>query len=134
MIQKEVADRLIATPGEKASGAITYSVYYYAQSECIMIVDNDSFIPEPEVQSEVIKLKIRKTQLINLKNKEMFFKIIKISFMQRRKTLMNSLLNGGIFKDKNQAKEVFESLGFDLNIRGENLSFEDFAKLCDYIS
>ena len=81
MIQKEVADRLIAIPGEKLSGAITYSVYYYAESEKIMIVENNSFIPEPEVQSEVIKLKIRKNPVIKLKDKDLFFKLIKISFM-----------------------------------------------------
>ena len=133
MIQKEVADRLIAVPGEKQSGAITYSVYYYAESESVLIVDNDSFIPEPEVQSEVIKLNIRKEPVIKLENKDLFFKIIKISFMQRRKTLLNALVNGGVFKDKNQAKEVFEQVGLDLNVRGESLSMEDFAKLCQHI-
>lgn len=130
MIQKEVADRLIAIPGEKLSGAITYSVYYYAESEKVMIVDNNSFVPEPEVQSEVIKLKIRKEPVIKLKNKELFFKVIKISFMQRRKTLMNALVNGGLINNKNEAKEIFEKLGFDVNVRGENLSIEDFEKLC----
>ena len=133
MIQKEVADRLVAVPGEKDSGAITYSVYYYADSEKVMLVENNSFIPEPEVQSEVIKLKIRKKPIIELKNKELFFKIVKVSFMQRRKTLMNALVNGGIIKDKNQAKEIFGKIGFDLNVRGENLGMLDFAKICDAI-
>lgn len=133
MIQKEVADRLIAKPGEKQSGAITYSVYYYADSESVLIVDNDSFIPEPEVQSEVIKLNIRKEPAIKLENKDLFFKIVKISFMQRRKTLLNALVNGGVFKDKNHAKEVFDKIGLDMNVRGENLSMEDFAKLCHNI-
>ncbi|MCR5147208.1 MAG: 16S rRNA (adenine(1518)-N(6)/adenine(1519)-N(6))-dimethyltransferase RsmA [Clostridia bacterium] len=133
MIQKEVADRLVAIPGQRDSGAITYSVYYYADSEKVMLVENNSFIPEPEVQSEVIKLKIRETPVIELKNKDLFFKIIKASFMQRRKTLMNALVNGGIIKDKNQAKEIFEKIGLDLNVRGENLSMKDFAKICDAI-
>ena len=131
MIQKEVADRLIATPGDKQSGAITYSVYYYAESEKIMLVENNSFIPEPEVQSEVIKLNIRKSPAIDLKDKDLFFKIIKASFMQRRKTLMNALVNGRIIKDKAQAKELFEKLGLDINVRGENLSMQEFADLCD---
>jgi 16S rRNA (adenine1518-N6/adenine1519-N6)-dimethyltransferase len=131
MIQKEVADRLIAIPGEKLSGAITYSVYYYAESEKIMIVENNSFIPEPEVQSEVIKLKIRKNPVIKLKDKDLFFKLIKISFMQRRKTLMNALVNGGLIKDKAIAKEIFEKIGLDINVRGESLSIEDFKKLCE---
>lgn len=129
MIQKEVADRLIAIPGESCSGAITYSVYYYAESEKIMIVSNNSFIPEPEVQSEVIKLKIRKKPIVNLEDKELFFKIIKVSFMQRRKTLINALVNGGILKDKIVAKDIFNKLGFDINVRGENLSIQDFVVL-----
>lgn len=134
MIQKEVAERLIAIPGEKLSGAITYSVYYYADSERVMVVDNNSFIPEPEVQSEVIKLNIRKNAPIELKNEKLFFKLIKVSFMQRRKTLLNALVNGGIFVDKEQAKKAFEKLGFDLNVRGENLTIEDFKNLCDEIN
>ena len=133
MIQKEVADRLIAIPGTKLSGAITYCVYYYAESESIMIVDNNSFIPEPEVKSEVIKLNIRTKPVINVKNKELFFKVIKASFMQRRKTLINSLVNNGIFKNKDEAKIIFEELGFDLNIRGENLTIEDFNNLVEKI-
>ena len=134
MIQKEVAQRLIAKPGNKLSGAITYCVYYYADSESVMIVENNSFIPEPEVQSQVIKLKIRKNPIISLNNKDLFFKLIKISFMQRRKTLINALVNGGIFKNKEQAKNAFECLNFNLNIRGENLSIEDFAKLSDWVT
>lgn len=134
MIQKEVAERLIAIPGEKLSGAITYSVYYYADSERVMVVDNNSFIPEPEVQSEVIKLNIRKNAPIELKNEKLFFKLIKVSFMQRRKTLLNALVNGGIFVDKEQAKKAFEKLGLDLNVRGENLTIEDFKNLCDEIN
>lgn len=133
MIQKEVAERLIAVPGEKLSGAITYCVYYYADSESIMIVENNSFIPEPDVQSEVIKLNIREKPVIDVKDEKVFFKLIKVSFMQRRKTLINSLVNGGIFKNKDEAKVVFEELGFDLNIRGENLSIQDFANLAEKI-
>lgn len=133
MIQKEVADRLTAIPGEKLSGAITYCVYYYAEAEKIMLVENNSFIPEPEVQSEVIKLNIRNNPPINLQNKKLFFKVIKASFAQRRKTLLNALVNSGIFVNKGEAKEAFSCLGFSENVRGENLKMEDFAKLCDYI-
>ena len=133
MIQKEVADRLIAIPGDKLSGAITYSVYYYADAESVLVVDNDSFIPEPEVQSEVIKLSIRKNPPIEIKDEKKFFKLIKVSFMQRRKTLLNALVNGGIFVDKEHAKEVFERIGLDINVRGENLTIQDFKKLCDEI-
>ena len=133
MIQKEVAERIIAIPGEKLSGAITYSVYYYADCENIMLVENNSFIPEPEVQSQVIKLNIRKNPVIELKNKELFFKLIKASFMQRRKTLVNGLVNCGIIKDKEILKKILNELNLDINIRGENLTIQNFADLCDKI-
>ena len=133
MVQKEVADRLIAKPGEKLSGAITYCVYYYATSECVTIVDNDSFIPEPEVTSEVIKLSIRKNNPVELLNEQDFFKLIKVSFMQRRKTLMNALVNGGIVKNKDEVKKLFDDLSIDYNTRGETLSIEKFAEISNYL-
>ncbi len=109
MIQKEVADRLTAVPGEKETGAITYCVYYYCESEKIMIVPNTSFIPQPQVSSEVITLNIRENPPVNLKDEKKFFQIIKASFMQRRKTLINGLANSGI-ASKEQIKELLKSL------------------------
>lgn len=133
MVQKEVADRLIATPGEKLSGAITYSVYYYATSESVTIVENNSFIPEPEVDSEVIKLSIRKNPPVELLDEDQFFKTVKASFMQRRKTLINALVNGGILKSKQDAKKLFDDLNMNYNTRGESLSIEMFAEISNYI-
>ncbi|MBR2744809.1 MAG: 16S rRNA (adenine(1518)-N(6)/adenine(1519)-N(6))-dimethyltransferase RsmA [Clostridia bacterium] len=133
MIQKEVADRLIAVPGSKLSGAITYCVSYYAESESVMIVENNSFIPEPSVDSEVIKLTIRNNPSVEVVDEQEFFKLIKVSFMQRRKTFLNSLVNGGIFKDKEEAKVMFDDLELDYNIRGEKLSIEDFARISNYL-
>lgn len=133
MVQKEVADRLIAVPGEKLSGAITYSVYYYATSENVTIVENNSFIPEPEVDSEVIKLSIRKNPPVELLDEDQFFKTVKASFMQRRKTLFNALVNGGILKNKQDAKKLFDDLNMDYNTRGESLSIEKFAEISNYI-
>jgi len=133
MIQKEVADRLIAVPGSKLSGAITYCVSYYAESESVMIVENNSFIPEPSVDSEVIKLTIRNNPQVEVVDEQEFFKLIKVSFMQRRKTFLNSLVNGGIFKDKEEAKVMFDDLELDYNIRGEKLSIEDFARISNYL-
>lgn len=133
MVQKEVADRLIAIPGEKLSGAITYSVYYYATSESVAFVENNSFIPEPEVDSEVIKLAIRKEKIVDVKDEQNFFKLIKISFMQRRKTLINSLVNGGILKNKEIAKKLFDDLQLDYNTRGETLSIQKFVEISNYI-
>lgn len=134
MVQKEVAQRLIATPGDKLTGAITYCVYYYADSESIMIVPNTSFVPEPEVESEVIKLNIRKSPPVIVKNEELFFKVIKVSFMQRRKTLINALTNGGIVKNKEEAKCVMEKMGLDPNTRGETLTIEQFAKITEILN
>ncbi len=133
MIQKEVADRLIAVPGEKNTGAITYAVYYYSISEKILEVPKESFIPAPEVTSEVIKLNIRKNKIVDVKDKELMFKIIKNSFMQRRKTLLNSLTNAKIFKSKEEGKEILKNLELNENVRAEKLSLEKFAELTNYI-
>lgn len=131
MIQKEVADRLIAMPGEKNTGAITYSVYYYATSEAIMEVPNSSFIPEPAVTSKVIKLNIRKEPIVTPKSKEKMFKIIKCAFMQKRKTLLNSLTNNKIFQNKQQGIELLKALQINENIRPEELTLEQFEKISD---
>lgn len=131
MIQKEVADRLIAIPGSKNTGAITYSVYYYATSEDILEVPNNSFIPEPEVTSKVIKLNIRKQPIIIPKDKEKMFKVIKCAFMQKRKTLLNSLTNSKIFENKAQGIDILKKIGISENIRPEELELEQFAKISD---
>ena len=133
MIQKEVADRLIAAPGKKNTGAITYSVYYYASSEAIMEVPNSSFIPEPEVTSKVIKLNIRKEPIVTPKDKEKMFKIIKYAFMQKRKTLLNSLTNNGVFENKQKGTEILNSLGIKENVRPEELTLEQFEKISDIL-
>lgn len=132
MVQKEVAKRLTAKPGDKLSGAITYSVNYYCEPEEVVTVPNSSFIPEPEVESEVIKLKLRKEPPVQIKNEEIFFKLIKASFMQRRKTLINGITNSGIMK-KEEFKELLKKVGLNENVRGESLSLQDFANLANEI-
>ena len=129
MIQKEVAERIVAIPGSKLSGAITYSIYYYAEPEKVTLVPNTSFIPSPEVDSEVIKLNIRSVPPVDVKDEKLFFNVIKASFMQRRKTLTNGLVNGGIVKSKLEAIDLLKSLGLDEKVRGEELSLEQFANL-----
>lgn len=128
MVQKEVAKRLTAVPGDKLSGAITYAVNYYCEPEEVIIVPNSSFIPEPEVESEVIKLNLRKKHPIELTDEDLFFKIIKASFMQRRKTLVNGISNSGLMS-KEEIKKLLEKVGLDEKVRGEELTLEDFAKL-----
>ncbi len=132
MIQKEVAKRLTATPGDKLSGAITYAINYYCEPQEVLIVPNSSFIPKPEVESEVINLKLRKAHPVELTNEKLFFKLIKLAFMQRRKTLINGLSNSGRV-DKKQAKELLEKVGLDEKVRGESLSMQDFANLANAI-
>ena len=132
MVQKEVAKRLVATPGEKLSGAITYAVNYYCNPEEIIIVPNTSFIPEPEVESEVIKLNLRKEFPVKLKNEKLFFDLIKASFMQRRKTFINGISNSGLMS-KEEIKILLEKVGLSEKVRGEELTLEDFAKLSNEI-
>lgn len=134
MIQKEVADRLIAIPGEKNTGAITYTVYYYSIGEKVIEVQKNSFIPEPEVTSEVIKLTIRNKAPINVKNKELMFNIVKNAFMQRRKTLLNSLNNSNIFSSKDEGAKILKEIELEENIRAERLTLQDFANIADKIS
>ena len=132
MVQKEVAQRLTAEPGTKLAGAITYSVNYYCIPEEVMLVPNSSFIPEPEVESEVIKLTLRKEPIVKLKNEELFFKFIKASFMQRRKTLVNGISNSGLMS-KEEITNLLKKNGFDEKTRGENLSLQDFANIVNNI-
>ena len=134
MIQKEVAERLIATPGEKNTGAITYTVYYYAEAKKITEVPNTSFIPEPEVTSEVIRLDIRKDPPVETKNTELMFKIIKNAFMQRRKTLLNSLTNTKIFNNKDEGAKILKTLNLSENIRAEELTLKNFAEITDLLT
>ena len=133
MIQKEVADRLIEVPGGKDTGAITYSVYYYCESEKIMVVPNSSFIPEPEVTSEVIKMTLREEPAVKIENPKVMFMIIKSAFMQRRKTLLNALTNTKVFLSKNEGLEILKKLNLDENVRAENLTIEDFANIAKSI-
>ena len=130
MVQKEVGQRLTAKTGTRVAGAITYAVEFYSDATAIINVPKESFVPSPKVESAVIKLKIKsKTQNVN---KDMLFKVIKTAFSQRRKTLSNALVNGGIV-EKNKLEEVLEKAGLEKNVRGENLNLEDFIKLCENI-
>ena len=134
MIQKEVADRLVEVPGGKNSGAITYSVYYYAKAEEVLKVAANSFIPEPAVESKVIKLEIRKENIVSVKDENLMFKIIKYAFMQRRKTLVNALEKTDIFNDKKEIIEILKKLGLNEKIRGEALSLEDYANIANFVT
>ena len=132
MVQKEVADRLIAIPGNKNTGAITYTVYFYAEARSVRIVEKTSFIPQPSVKSEVINLKIRISPTVQVQNKELLFKLIKQAFMQRRKTLVNSIANSGLIQ-KDKLTKILQDLNIDTNTRAEKLTIEDFANIVNKI-
>lgn len=133
MVQKEVAERLTETPGGKETGAITYSINYFADSEIVIQVPNTSFIPAPEVNSAVMKLTLLDKPRVMVKDETNLFKIIKIAFMQKRKTLVNSLNNGNILESKENIEKMLKELGIDLKARAENLTLEQFAQIADYV-
>ena len=132
MIQKEVAERLLAEPGKINSGAITYAIYYYTKPEHIINVNKTCFIPVPKVDSTVIKLNILSEPSVKVNNTKLLFKIIKASFMQRRKTLINGLSNAQIL-EKSKAEEMLNDLKIDTKIRGEALTLKDFVNITEYI-
>ena len=133
MVQKEVADRLCAKTGTREAGAITYSIEYYTVPDKLFVVPNSSFIPMPNVESEVINLKIKKEKNTDVINEEKLFKLIKYAFMQRRKTLINALQNTDICKNKEQIKEVLLKLNIDEKVRGEALTLNDFINISNLI-
>lgn len=132
MVQKEVAERLCCSPGTGDTGAITYTINYYTKPEIVLDVPKESFIPSPKVDSNVINLQILNNPSVMVKDEGTLFKVIKFAFMQKRKTLLNSLSNSRM-----NSKEYFEKMLLDLNIdlkiRPEKLSLEDFARISDYI-
>lgn len=133
MVQKEVAERLTAKPGEKIAGAITYAINYYTIPNKVIDVDKTSFIPSPKVDSTVIKLDVLKEPTVKVKNEELMFKAIKAAFMQKRKTLLNGLTNSNLFGSKEEIKEILKQLNIDPEIRGEKLTLQDFANIADRI-
>lgn len=133
MVQKEVALRLTEKPGGKETGAITYSINYYTNPSIVLDVSKECFIPSPKVNSAVIKLDLLKHPKVEVENEELFFKIIKAAFLQKRKTLINSLSNNGI-ADKELLEKILKELNIDLKIRAEKLTLEDFAKITEYLS
>lgn len=134
MVQKEVAQRICAMPGSKNCSALSALVHYHSIPEMIITVGANSFSPPPKVDSAVIKLKLLKTPSVNPINEEMFFKTIKAAFGQRRKTLLNALQGfGGFSISKEEFKNIFNKIGLSENIRGEQLTLEDFCHLSDCI-
>ncbi len=130
MVQKEVADRMQAGPGSKDYGALSLAVQFYAKPEIVANVPPNCFMPRPNVGSAVIRLTRHETVPVDVLDEKMMFHIIRASFNQRRKTLANGLNNApGIPLSKEQIQESITALGVPVNIRGEALTLEQFAKL-----
>lgn len=134
MIQKEVADRMQAAPGSKNYGALSLAVQYYSDPYVVAFVPQNCFIPRPKVGSSVIRLDIYKDKPIKTVNEKLMFQIIRAGFNQRRKTLVNSLINfEGLQFSKNKIIHALSLLGKSEKIRGEALSLEEFAQLAEYL-
>ncbi len=132
MIQKEVAQRIGAKAGSKDYGVLTLCVGYYATSEIVTIVPPSSFMPPPKVESAVIKLTMRKKPPVDVKDTDMYFKVIKAAFALRRKTLLNALSSGlGLSKDR--VSDILKNAEIDEKRRGETLSDEEFARITNFI-
>lgn len=131
MVQKEVADRICAKTGTREAGAITYTVEFYANAEEMIDVPHTSFIPMPNVESEVIKLQVINNKFKNIKDEQKLFKTIKHAFMQRRKTLINALQGAG--EDKENVRKVLKELNIDDKVRGEALTLEDFINISNLL-
>lgn len=132
MVQKEVAERLNSKPGTKEYGAITLAVRYRADTNIKMIVPSTVFIPKPKVDSAVIEFNILPKPRIEVLDEEMLFAVIKASFAQRRKTILNGLANS-LNLPKDLINESLISVNINPGIRGEKLTLEDFGKIADEI-
>lgn len=131
MIQKEVAQRLVAKPNTKDYGAITLAIDYYADATIKFTVPAGAFVPAPKVESAVVVLDILDKKRIEVSNEKLFFKIIKAAFGQRRKTLVNAISNNFPNTSKDDIKNVLNSVGISETIRGEALSIYDYEKICN---
>ena len=132
MIQKEVAERMDAEPGNKDYGALSLLVQYYCNTKIVRKVPPNCFIPRPKVDSIVIRLDKLSEPKVKVENEKLFFDIIRNSFNMRRKTLWNGVKNIGLSKEK--LEEAFKNADVDPKRRGETLTIEEFAKLSDCIN
>ena len=134
MVQKEVADRMQVGPGTKDYGALSLAVQYYAKPEIVANVPPNCFMPRPKVGSAVIKLTRYEKPPVDVKDEGLMFRLIRASFNQRRKTLVNGIRNSGDFSlSKEEIEDVFNRCDLPLNIRGEALTLEQFAMLANCI-
>ena len=134
MIQKEVADRMVAEPGSKDYGSLSLAVGYYAEAVKVMDVSPSSFIPQPGVGSAVVNLVRYTKPVVEVNDEKYMFEIIRTSFNQRRKTLSNSLSNNpNLGVSREDVTNALQKMGVDEKARGEILSLRQFAELSDIL-
>lgn len=133
MVQKEVAKRICSKPGSSDYGAFTVYCQYHTEPEILFDVPPSCFYPQPKVTSSVISLKCRKEPPAEVADEALFFRLVKLSFAQRRKTLVNGLA-AGMPLSKSDIGAVIVSCGFPENVRGETLGVAEFAKLANAFS
>ncbi len=133
MMQKEVAERMTASPGSKNYGSLTVAIDYYTEAEISFIVPRTVFVPQPNVDSAVLKLKRREVPKVTVENEAFYFRLTRGSFQHRRKTLWNNLM--GIYGKTDEAKEALrlglEAVGIEGSRRAETLAIEEFAALAN---
>lgn len=133
MVQKEVAERIVAHPGGKDYGVLSISLQYYADCRYVLDVPAEFFDPQPKVDSAVVNLILKKERMLSTQEEQHFFAVVKAAFSQRRKTLLNSLA-GAVGGDKDRLKEALLKSGIDPQRRPETLSLEEFAALSRALS
>ncbi|MBB3114095.1 16S rRNA (adenine1518-N6/adenine1519-N6)-dimethyltransferase [Paenibacillus phyllosphaerae] len=129
MIQKEVAERMAAKPGGKEYGSLSVAVQYYCETELVCIVPHTVFIPQPNVDSAVIKLSVRKQPPVDVEDEDHYFRTVQACFAQRRKTIANNLTAYVGKANRDQLAPLLEKIGIDPSRRGETLSLQEFANL-----
>lgn len=127
MVQKEVAERMVARPGTKDYGALSVAVQYYTQADIVFAVPPSSFMPPPAVDSAVIRCVVREKPPVEVNDEKLFFRIVKAAFSQRRKTLLNALKSSGAPAE--QIKAALAKADIDGTRRGETLSIEEFGRI-----
>ncbi len=134
MVQKEVADRMSAGPGNKDYGSLSLAVGFYAEAQAVMDVPPSSFIPQPKVGSAVVKLVRCDEPRVSVKDEKFMFAIIRDAFNQRRKTLSNAISNGAeLHVSRQQVTDALKTMGIDERARGETLTLAQFAELSDIL-
>lgn len=129
MVQKEVAERMIAVPGSKIYGALSVAVQYYTQPEMLFEISPKCFMPAPEVTSAVVAMDVRKEPPVQVQEEKRFFQVVKAAFSQRRKTFSNTLKATGLSKE--QIGDILEESHIDGTRRGETMSLDEFARVAD---